>query len=65
MGFATGRRTAGARVGIDPTGLAGAGGAIPGGDGGHEAAQEVVGPRPAAPGEFPFRWGTEGVMDAA
>ena len=56
---------AGTRVGIYPTGLAVAPGAIPGGDGGHEAAQEGVCPRPAGPGEFPFRWGTSGVVDAA
>ena len=63
--FATGLGIAGARVGIYPTAFALPAGAIPGGDVGHEAAQEAVSPRPAGPGDFPFRWGTAGVVDAA
>lgn len=65
MAFATGRRIAGTRVGTYPTALVVPPSGIPGGGVGHEAAQEAIWPQPAAPGEFPFRWGTAGVADAA
>lgn len=58
-------RIAGARVGIYPTEVALPPGGIPGGDGGHDAAQKAVYPRPAGLCEFPFQWGTAGVVDAA
>ena len=58
-------QVAGAGVGIYPTALALPPCAIPGGDDGHEAALEAVCPRPAGLGEFPFRWGLEGVVNTA
>lgn len=55
---------AGAGVGIYPTPLAGPGNGIPGGDAGHDGANEAPCPRPGLPGEWWVAWGPEGVRDA-
>ena len=58
-------KVAGARVGIYPTALTLPPGANRSVGVGHEAAQEATCLRPLGLGEVRFRWGHEGVVDAA